>query len=467
MLKYLLYTLILFSGNLLAQPMVFNKVTNQIEYARNIFRCGSNYLITFGVNFADDFGVTVIDSAGNIINDYHYGDGQAWEELTFSRRQSNDEILLMGLNFWDDSLQTNIGDFKGYVMVTDTMGILKKAFRIKRNTTQANRIYNGLYMEGSYYFVGEERDSIVNNNFFSNLFYCKTDTLGNILWYHSFPQFKTETGFTVGFEYSFDKSSILIGASIYDSIVGNTAYMSYFLIKTDTDGNYINRIPVPEFASNVHYDGLNNINAISQIFHDKYLVCGDREHYILDNQYNILDSFDLVLNIHPARFGYKNLFEDSYFVGGVLGFTKVYQSNDIFTKDWGNELDIVSIQDMQPTYDGGYVAIILNSTGSTHYIKTDCEGNYVNPIYCWPTSAHELTKVDFQMSYKNHQISFDNKSEFHLDAKLFDTQGRPLQTFYIQKGLTKNEISNYASGIYIISIFNDNVLIKSEKLLIE
>lgn len=464
MRKYIFYIIIFLPGLLLAQPTVYNKITNQIQYATNVICKGNNYLICYRKNFADDFGLAEIDSNGNIINNNYYGTPLGWEELAFARRQSNNEIIMMGLTFWDGV--TNIGDYKGYANIIDTSGNFKKAFIVKGNTTRLNKIYNGIFLDNYYYFTGEELDSSLYQAP-TKLFLCKTDTMGNMIWYKRYPQFDISIGATMGFEHTYDKMSLLIGVSTTDSVTNNGTYSSYFLLKLDTSGNYINRIILPEFASNIHYTGVNPICQITQMLTDKYVICGVREHYLVDNQFNIIDSFDLVQNIHPGFFASENLYENSYLVGGDLGFSKIYQGNTMFTKDFSNDPNIVSIQDVISTYDGGYLAVILNTGGSTRYVKMDCEGNYINPIYCWPTNTHEVAKIDLHMNYFDQQLLFNNKSALTLQAKLYDIQGRPLREHLIKPGITNYDVNNFASGIYIVCVFNENMVIRAEKIRVE
>lgn len=450
-----------------AQVTVFNKIVNQVEYPYNIIRSGTNYLIAHGKGFSDDFAMAVIDSHGNLTNNYFYGNPLEMEVLSYARKQNNGEILMLGHNFWDDSVQTNIGNYKAYVMVTDTMGIFKKSFRLKRNTTEFNRVYNGIYLEGSYYYSGVEHDSIMNGNTVTNIFLCKTDTSGNILWYKSYPQFDGSVGFTMGLESSHDKSQILVGGDAIDSFAVNTAYYSYLLMQIDTNGNFLSRIPLPEFSNNLQNTGVNMITQISQIFNNKYLICGNREHYILDDQFNIIDSIDMAVKIHPASFGYQNLYDNNYVVGGLNGFSKMYKGNTIYERNWSTLPNMVKVNDLIPTYDGGYIAIILNYFAAARIIKTDCDGNYVNPINCWPSSIADLSKVDFDMNYYNGRYTFRNYSAYILSGVVYDMQGRALEQLKIHKGASNYEIGGYASGIYIMAIEKDGKMLKSEKIFIE
>lgn len=249
-----------------------------------MFQSGSNYIVTYGDLF---YGIGTIDSNGDIIKKVNYSNPQAWEFLTHTSKQYNGELHLMGHNFWVDSLQTNIGNYKGYVMVCDTFGNFKKKFHIKRPTTIFNRVYNGTYLNNSYYFVDSDFDTVVNNldTFKMRLFCCKTDTNGNILWYKSFSNLNFGIGLKVGFSFTYDSSSLLIGGDKFDSIVGpyNTSY-SYYLIQIDTNGNFIKTIDIPELAKKKNYSVADPIQFIYRIFDKKYLLGGYRQHYILDEQ---------------------------------------------------------------------------------------------------------------------------------------------------------------------------------------
>lgn len=450
-----------------AQVNVFNKIISQIEHPRNIIRCGSNYLIAYSKGISDGYSIAVIDSNGFLINNNIYGETLEMEVLSFARKQSNSEILMMGHNFWDDSLQTNIGNYKAQVIVTDSMGIYKKTFRLKRNTTEFNRTYNGIFLEGSYYFSGEEHDSIMNGNTLNNIFLCKTDTSGNLLWYNSYPQFRGSVGFTMGLESTYDKSNILVGATSYDSVIGAIEHYSYLLMQIDTNGNFLNRLPVPELVSNLQYSGVNGISQISQIFTNKYLICGNREHYILDNQFSILDSIDMATIIHPADFGNKNLYDNSYTIGGGDGFSKMFNSNKMYTRDWSTLPNFVNIKDLIPTYDGGYIGIINNYFTPSRIIKTDCDGNYINPINCWPVGTKDYTTLDLHIKYSNHFFTFNSNSEQRAEAAIYDMQGRLLARFKIPKGISYAQTQNYPNGIYILKVTSNGKLIKTLKVLVE
>lgn len=55
---------------------------------------------------------------------------------------------------------------------------------------------------------------------------------------------------------------------------------------------------------------------------------------------------------------------------------------------------------------------------------------------------------------------------FHSHAKLFDMQGRPIQQFVINKGISRIALDHYMKGVYVIAVYHENSLIGTEKIII-
>jgi hypothetical protein len=459
-MRNLFVFLFVLSAPVFAQPIVFNKVTNQVTYSTNLINSGKNFILCYSGFSNNGLRMAFADSLGVIYKNIGYGtDSTDW--LRYARKIETGDILFCGNTFLFDTNQ--LGYYKGYVVIADTLGNLKRKFPLFRNSTLFNYISNGIFLDNNYYFTGLEYDESQNNNTNTNIFCCKTDTLGNLLWYKSYPQFNTNGIDKIAFEYTYNHSSLLIGASIFDSIVGNHEYWSYLMMQTDTSGNFINRIDLPEFSSNFQVNGITPIFQISRIFNDKYLVLGRLEYYILNNGLAITDSVNF--GIFTGRFVSKNFYDASYIVGSLKSFKKVEDLNEIFTKDLSSEPDMISLQDIIPTYDGGHLALI-HQFGGTRYIKMDCQGNYVNPIYCWPSATGEQSKIDLKMSLNNEVLSTNNQTAYDYRARLFDIQGRPVQRFIIKKGISRIALDSLVKGVYIIAVYHENSLIGTEKIVI-
>jgi len=185
-MRNLFVFLFVLSAPVFAQPVVFNKVTNQVTYSTNLINSGKNFILCYSGFASNGFRMAFADSTGNIYSNIGYGTDSS-DRLLYARKVTTGDILFCGNTFLYDTNQS--GNYKAYVTVADTLGNFKSKFPLFRNTTMFNFVNNGVFLDGYYYFSGMEYDEIENNNNRINLFCSKTDTLGSIVWYRSYPQY--------------------------------------------------------------------------------------------------------------------------------------------------------------------------------------------------------------------------------------------------------------------------------------
>jgi hypothetical protein len=453
----------------LAQINTFYVGNSALEFARGAWRSGSNFLIPFGQNSCEDFAVAIIDSNGSISAINNYGSPQAMEFPFLARPQDNGEVIICGWNFWDSLSNTNIGNYKGYVMVVDTLGQFKRAFHVKSPTTYFNKVRNGIRLDNYYYFTGQDTDSSEINPPIARPYLCKTDTNGNILWYKTFPQFDFSISHEkMGLEFSHNQSEILLGLNLVDSLVNNTwYYTSYFLMRLDTAGNFLNRIPLPKFAVNEQYSGINPIKEIKRISGQRYILACHREWYLLDQGYNIMDSLNLALKPHyTAFYTHKGLYDESFLIGSNEGFGLEFNGEEEFSRDYSNVPTLGIFVDVIPTYDGGYFAVANKNSMST-YIKMDCAGNYLNPKVCYPLAAPALEVNATDWLYAGGEVRINHNGARGQRLIVHDISGRIVIEREIPVGYSSISMNGFPSGTYIVSLSRQHRRLKTMKILVD
>lgn len=438
-----------------AQPTVFNVLNLQLHYPIKIIELDNKYVICNSPN-GNNYQLQFTDTLGNDLYTKTYGTPDCL--LDYATKNSDSEIMLIGHSFWQmDS--TISGNYKGYITITDLAGNEKRSFFLYDSTTLFNRPYNGIYYKNSYYFVGFE----YNNTLFPHerMFACKTDTMGNITWYTSnFVQNRSISWPHYGIEISYKENSILLGASYLDSISGGSIeYHSYLLNEIDTNGNFIQRIGLPNMNNLLPCPCPQNINQISRLPDNKYGIAASENFFILDSMYTVIESDTNLYNLIGGFFGNKHLTENSISYGGYKGFMKLYNGDTIFTRTFENEPDIISLEDLIPTKDGGYIGIIHN-LGATRIIKLDCEGNYINPQWCSPVLVHNIVSAESKWElYPNPtgSLLFINNRKGIL-KQLYNSVGQLLFITFDDE----INLSSYAHGVYYLRCMG-----QSKKVIVE
>lgn len=449
-----------------AQIHTYIVMNTPLGYTCGVFRSGENMLVTFGGNGCEDFSTALIDTNGNITALNHYGSGQAMEFPYMARQQDNGEILMCGWNFWDSTANTNIGNYKGYVMVIDTFGQFKRAFHVKGNTTYFNKVRNGIRLGDFYFFTGSHTDSSEINPPISRPFLCKTDTLGNLLWFKTYPQFDfTVSQTNMGLEYSHNYNDILVGTNLIDSLVNNTYYYtSYFLMRLDTAGNFLNRVPLPMFSGNEQFSGINPVMQIKRITGQRYMLACNREWYLLDQAYNILDSLNLALKPdYAAYYTHLGLYNESFLIGSGLGFGLEYNSSEVFSRDYSSIPYLGSFVDVIPTYDGGYFGV-TNKNSTSRYIKMDCDGNYLNPKICYPLGVPELGVDETAWTFAGGELRINHLGGQRHYLEVYDVSGRLLLKQPVPYGYTSTRLTGYTPGIYLLRLRSRGQISKTMKV---
>jgi len=438
----------------LAQLKVYNEFTNQIMYSTNCIVSGDTTIIT---SETSGFDLHLIDTNGNIANYKHYGNPSPnIDILESAHRNSNNEIMLMGR-----TLGAGNNNQIAYVVITDTFGNHKREFTFKKPSNLFNKVYNGLYLNGSYYFIGMQYDSTSITPSYTDLFIAKTDTFGNQIWNTTnFVQYHSETVRRAAIESSFDSQSILFGSTYLDSFLVNspyTEYYSYLMNQIDTNGNFVNRIPLPNLNTSIIVYP-NYISQISKIDNYYYAV-GNTDLFILDSAFNIVHHDTILTYVATAGdIVHKSLLDNSYIVGGFKGFVKFENGIALFEKDFTNEPNLVNLQDIVPTNDGGYFALFASDFGNTRYIKMDCEGNYINPTWCAPVSSISIKNYTIDVSListsDSWKLYFSSPTNYDYQLNIFNCQGQLVKTEYINRGsiLFNINTSLITQGIYYIKL---------------
>lgn len=116
------------------------------------------------------------------------------------------------------------------------------------------------------------------------------------------------------------------------------------------------------------------------------------------------------------------------------------------------------------TTSGTYTVTLTVSNGCDTVTNTQV----IKINNCWAAQNDNINELKPLFNYYNHQITFINKSQDILQAKLFDMNGRCVQHLSFAPGITLAPLSNHARGVYIISIIDkNNKPIMTEKITIE
>jgi hypothetical protein len=441
----------------IAQPTVYKVTTNQITYSMNIINIGDKNMIFYWNTLGGlNYGLATIDSSGNIVNNQTYGHPTT-EIPLFARRNTNNEIMMFGRTYYYDT-----SHYRAQVIITDTLGNFKREIAFKPDSIEFNQLYNGVYLNGYYYFLGEHYDPLLG---YAELFVSKTDTLGTLIWYtKNFTQLSSTNWPRSGLEITYDNKSLLFGTIYQDSfqvVSPYKVYYSYLLDQIDTNGNFIQRIPLPIRPDIFQTNSSNRILSIEKINGNRYFVVGDKDLFFLDTAFHVVQNDTIWQDKLIGRFGYKHLTEESYIMGGGNEIAKYYHGDTIFIKDLSDIPNFVAVHDVIPQLDGGYFAVIHQHYKTT-YIKMDCEGNYINPTWCVPlytTSYHNMAiDITLYADIGRWILTCKGETKKELQVVVYNNQGQILWQNKITKGSYKYDIdnSNYADGLYFIKLYNED-----------
>ena len=459
-MKSILYIGVLFLYSIgLAQPIVYKKYAPHLETPLGVVGSGTNQII-FNWKYSGNgsFRLTTIDSLGNIIKTNGYG-----TDLDIPKniiKNTNNELMLDGLTFRFD---TN-GNYRSYVVITDTFGNFKREFTFKPPTFIFNNVVSSTYLNGAYYFIGEEFDSLVKPHFLSRPYIAKTDTFGNLIWWQNkFPESMMLYGYGC-ISLTNNKAELLIGASNQDTVINTRSITGYFLFNVDTNGNLIKRINLPLIDQDTFVSNL--VTKIISKNDSTYLVLGNNNLFTLNNNFEILKNDTLVYKMVISGYLrgvtiYKSYLDDSYIIGGVRQMMKFFNGDSIFTRTFKYEPNFGAMDDVIPTLDGGYFAVVGVNNG-TMYVKMDCMGNYESPTICEPLiePPKKVNPLIGDVLYVGNswQIKINDPLNKLYSYKIFNCVGQLISESKISTNMSVITIENQSlsDGIYFIKIVGDN-----------
>ncbi len=448
-MKVIVYLIVIscYSSIIYSQPIVYSNYYSGFKIPFNFIESENSIIVNYWNTNGKAFGLRFFDTLGVFLYDKKFGT-DSLDLPTNTVRNNNNEIMLLGRTFL-----YNANNAFGYVFITDTLGNYKREFPISDTGVLSSEVYNALFLNGFYYFIGTQ---FKNNTFPNNkIFICKTDTLGNIVWNKSDFETNTRPVPHIAIESSHNNAELLIGAKYIDSIINNKPYYSYYFATYDTNGVFIQRHSLP-YISNVNSNSYNEICKIQKTPNHSYLIYGDLDVFKVDSNYNLIERDSIRQSILWGDFGSKIPNEESYIVGGFMGFIKVFNGTNIFIKDFSGFSDIISVEDVIPTKDRGYIAL-LNCISGTRIIKMDCAGNFVNASWCAPVSSSnykfQTISANIATTTNSWKVLLYNSNN-NVQISIYNLLGEQVYTKNLHKGVESTTIDNtyYTQGIYLIKL---------------
>ncbi len=389
-----------------------------------------------------------IDKQGNVLSNKRYDNKTCNFGLGGTFKNSNNEYISVGgtLSTGDTCGYSTGNPYilnpKLYFQKTNSNGdlIWQKNFGnfINKNIIGADVITQT--KDGNYFIVG-------SNNYYTWL--LKMDEQGDTLW-------------TKQYQSLYNRFSVLI-ANISDGYL-IFSYQGSLVTKIDEQGNLIWTKNIP-----VTYGSIR--------------ICKD-EGYIFVSNYQV--SAKVYTKIQKLDKDLNFLWEKSYLVNGIyavcetndgnfiLGnkdFTKVSPDGNIIwnKRFWGesNVSPAYYIYDVIQTSDGGYLATGIYEQDA-FLIKTDCNGNieWDTNSCLLPTDKDVLVFPNPTSEFITFQLPYINKDIAKITIKITDMLGQILvNNTYIYQNIITLNLQNYAQGIYIYSVFVNDQIYKSSKII--
>ncbi len=446
MKKIFLFTLVVFLHTcLLSQTSFITRIYSEYIVPRAIEQLQSDNYLVFTTNTSKATIVYKIGKTGNILDttQLSYSVGYIIDTETDSNK-----IMAFGVNWLDDTIQTNIIEFDTNLNVIQSSSFLTQGSSFMWWGIRHKDRVSIAYMDGDVKFIkilSSEIDTLIfyNNTNYTDIRILNKDYLYLLNW------------------------NKLVKVQIKDFIKVDSIY---------TSSNYNDKLPKEGGCAN-------NI----QIINDKIYYRALLDSNTKENNNNYVAKYDTNLNFINNKYIYAqglereaqitgfDSYSDNIFIANSTGyytdgfhFTKLDTNlNIIFQKffEFKDTSEFAYIFEVYATHDGG--AIVTTGANNRLIIyKLDADGNL-------PLSFEEDTeiKVSNYLVYPNPALDFIkikkaiqvNEAEFIL----YNSLGQIVLQKTLSESTTEINISALSKGVYVYNIFVDGKLDDEGKVVVE
>ena len=456
MIRSILWALLgLLWGVAYAQPTTFDTLYTQGHIGYALMPNDSGYAIA-GNHHNGDFWLFQVDEQGRIQWERTYGRRYGLFDATMmqdAEKATDESYFLAGLSF--SIPDTNWGKFFGYVVKVDRQGnqLWDYMAYTSYDSSRRSEFYNvtptpdgGCLLTGNI-FMGYSDTLDAPTRFWI----VKLDSLGGVEFeriYHNGSANSTYDDGTSEAVVLPNSQGYLIGTT-YD--FGRKGYLMWLDLNGDT-------LRTETFISPEAESGdPHNIREIEKLESQSFIAAGIRVLIKVDENGNVVwsnyqeEAFDRLSTKKSHLFGCNS--------------AEVFQMDSMGTILWQHHytdynldpVDFIRFVEIIPAQDEGLL-ILYNNLSGLGLMKTDCEGNLVNPVACAATSVvgptSELVKVYPNPSSGLFSIDLDPKFPYRLT--ITDMAGRTLlhQTTQNQSQY-RWDAKSYPAGVYMLRIKNE------------
>lgn len=443
-MKQLIFIYLLLPLYLFAQPITFDKLYPNGRHAYAVIPNSQGYVMA-GNSQSQDYWLCQTDFGGNVlwekIYGLHYGYvDAAFLESAVSAKDKGYFLVGTSLSMPDSNWQKPYG----YIVKTDSMGNKQweKALHTTYDSTRNNYIYSvtatqdgGCLAVGQMLLSYSDIDTMPGFEEYA-VYAVKLDSNGNIEWekihpygysvpnYSGILEIPNNQGYIIAYSTSASKKGIIVRLDLQ----GDTLWSKLF-------------VPM-DYDSTQYYGFLN----ISPVNYNTYIASG-----------SMLVEIDIDGNVNWQNdVGQR---EVQTYQGNLYAYTWTHlrrldpsNGNVIWTKDMGTQ-----IGDFAKTPDGGFILLSRQGTSAIRLIKTDCEGNVQNPIFCTTNLHPEATQMEVY-TYPNpieDKVNIKMTTIGNYEIQVLDIQGKCLQAIFIKDSdYSIMNTEKLGKGMYILSIKN-------------
>ncbi len=443
-MKYLINLLFLFPFVGFSQVTTFDKLYTNGHIACAVIPNSQGYVVAGNSN-NQDYWLFQTNLQGNILWEKTYGLHYGIVDASFLRsavKAKDNGYFLAGYSY--SMLDSNWQKPYGYIVKTDSSG--NKQWDIALHTTYDSTMMNYIYsvtttkdggclITGEIYLSYQDTCPVVDTTQYG-IYIVKLSESGLVEWEKRYP-------------YG-------LGTPIYREVVelgGQQGYMMAYctryakkcaIFRIDINGDTLwQKIFVPSNYDSTQYYSFGNI---TQTPDNNYLASG-----------GVLVKIDINGNVlwqNDAGKGKVVAVDNSLYACSGSNLYKLDENNgnEVWSKDMG-----VPIKDFSKTADGGFIILTVQGLSAVRLLKTDCEGNIINPINCITVinAGAELLYLFLYPNPSDNKFMLEVGEIGNYEVQILDVQGKMQQS---QVFSNNNEYEfgteNLAEGIYILQVKN-------------
>ncbi len=420
----------------------------------------AGYTESFGVGNLDVFLIKA-DSSGNILWNKTYGGANI--DWAWSVQQTIDSgYIILGLteSFGSGSQDVYLINTKenGDTLWTKTFG--------GTNYDEGYSVYET--NDRGYIIIGETQSFGVN---YADVYFIKTDSLGNILWNKTYGSTNVDIGFSA--QQTNDGGFIISGSQ--STLVGNT---NVYLIKTDINGDTLWTRTFGGTSSDIGW-------SVQQTIDGGYIVAGGTQSFGNSGEVFLIKTNATGYPLWAKTFGgisyewgnnVRQTADGGFIIVGSstsfgAGNIDVYLiKTDSMGNSGCNESNLINILDT-PNTNISYPVALTSSGGilSTPNISTTNGG--VETTLCTSVSVKEVMFNNSFLIYPNPSkggfIIKYQKPILNGEVEVLNTLGEfVFKEKLLNESVTEINLTNIAEGIYLVRVFEGDKFY-SKKLIIQ